>query len=152
MTGCGSHMHSVKNSGACGVAYAQPCLPNGQAVYSSRYGDAYHQQTEYHYNYVPAPYVAPTLIPAPQAVISYVPEPTPPTPVYEPAPIIEPAPIYEAEPIYEPAPVLDTPPPLNTWTPQSWVDDPLPDEFGCPEGTIQGYGGSGCVEVTIPRK
>ncbi len=62
------------------------------------------------------------------------PQPVPETPIYEPPVIVEP----------EPLPPVVIPP-----MPELPVITPPPS---CPEGHIPGYGGEGCIPLTIPRK
>ncbi len=152
LTACGSHM---SNAAACTTAtYVQSCDYTGQSnIKATRYGGElgqyYQQSYNYQQAYMPAPYIAayPALRPVPpmpQAVVNYAPAPAP---VQQ----SEPAPMIETTPVYEPAPMTESAPPLTSWTPESW-NDPWTEEPECPEGTIQGYGGRGCVQVAIPRK
>ena len=66
--------------------------------------------------------------PIPQTTITATPEPS----------------IYEA-PAFDPLAVL---PPIRN--PRPVIDEPV--DISCPEGSILGYGGQGCIPISIPRK
>lgn len=163
LTACGPRFHNAQVSANC-PAYAQSCAPNNQSsrygytqsqqgyqqtyqqdgyeAYGSQYIQAYSPQPQIQYQAQPpiAPYVPPvTYVQSQESVVSYVPIAAP---APAPAPVYEPALVYD----YQPEPIAEPSPPLTSWSPP-WRDDPT-----CPEGTIQGYGGSGCVQVAIPRK
>lgn len=166
LTGCGPKYHTAYSSGGA------DCLPYASAA-SCRYGASRYNQAGYYgaqtagyqggyymapqYQIPQYPQTAVSYVQAAQPHISYMQTVAEPAPIFEPGPIsIDPlpAPIEYVAPVTvsEPLPPIsqwaeDTWAAPDAWSPQTW--DPAP---ACPEGTMQSYGGGGCVSVTVPRK
>lgn len=158
LTACGPRFHNAHVSADC-MVYTQSCAPNnyqrsrygyvqnqpeyqqsGYEAYGSEYIQSYPAPAPVQYPATPYP-PAVTYVQSQQSLVSYVPTPAPtPTPIHTPT--YEPAPIYD----YQPEPIVEPSQPLSSWA------APWREESGCPEGTIQGYGGGGCVQVTVLRK
>ena len=167
LTGCGPKYHTAHSSGGinCLLQAAAPACGYGGVAGYNQAGYYGAQTAGYQGGYYTAPqYQIPQY---PQTGVSYVQAAQPHISymqtVAEPAPIVAPTPVsipsFPAPIEYVPSITLDAPPPPisqwaedtwaapEAWSPQTW--DPAP---ACPDGTIQSYGGNGCVEFTVPRK
>jgi len=126
LTACGPrYNHHASNSAACAPAYHQACDSRG-------YQAGYYVIPTYHQYYVPSSVPAPSVPPAPTPLPA-------PVETYEPTPIIA---------------AIDPPlPPISEWPkPRPFEPYPWQPEESCPEGTIRGYNGESCIQVTVLRK
>ena len=149
LTACGSHLHKTHGLNANCAPYTQNCAAQASRYghdqhngYDFVYGGQYVQTYSYLNSPAPSSYVQPT-----------VPAPTP-APVSIPAPVAA-EPIIFDEPSFEPAPIPEPSPPISSWVapePEPAWAPPWREDVDCPEGTIPGYGGDGCVQVDIWRK